>query len=81
MFYGQMFEKEFFIKYKKLILSQLAAVFGVASLVLGWLRYQETQSWGEQMAGSFLFFAVLLFAAEIKLLIDWMRQRKATKAI
>lgn len=69
-----------FQKHKKLIISQLAAFLGVVSLVLGWIRYQETGTWGEQMAGSFLFFAVLLFAAEIKLLIDWLRQRKAAMA-
>lgn len=71
-----MFKSGFFIKYKKLILSQCAAVFGVASLILGWLRYQEVHSWSEQTAGSFLFFAILLFGAEIKLLVDWLRQRK-----
>lgn len=73
-----MFQNAFFMKYKKLILSQLAALFGVASLILAWLRYQEVHTWSEQMAGSFLFFALLLFAAEIKLLVDWIRARNAT---
>jgi len=69
-----------FEKHKKLIISQVAAVLGVIALVLGWIRYQEVGTWGEQYAGSFLFFAVLLFAAEIKLLLDWLRQRKAALA-
>lgn len=65
-----------FQKYKKLIFSQICAVLAIVALGLGFLRYQQTGAWAEQMSLSFFLFAVLLFAAEIKFIRDWLRERK-----
>jgi hypothetical protein len=64
-----------FTKYKKLILSQICGLLAVLSLFLAYTRYTQTQNWGEQVTVSFLFFAGVLFAAEIKLVMDWLKFR------
>lgn len=66
-------------KYKKLILSQICALLGIGALALGYLRYQQTQSFSEQMTLSFFLFAIVLFAIEIRLVIGWLQERKNTK--
>jgi hypothetical protein len=65
-----------FTKYKKLILSQICGLLAVFSLFLAYTRHGETQNWGEQTTLSFLFFAAVLFVAEIKLIIDWFKTRR-----
>jgi hypothetical protein len=67
-------------KHKKLILSQICAVMGLAAVVLGFLRYQQTESLTEQMTLSFFLFAIVLFAIEIRLVLGWLRERKDTKS-
>jgi hypothetical protein len=62
-------------KYKKLILSQICGLLAVLSLFLAYARHGETQNWGEQTTVSFLFFAGVLFVAEIKLIMDWFKTR------
>jgi uncharacterized membrane protein len=62
-------------KYKKLILSQICGLLAVVSLYLAYTRYTQTQNWGEQVTVSFLFFAAVLFVAEIKLVMDWLKTR------
>lgn len=69
-----------FEKHKKLILSQICAIMGLAAAVLGFLRYQQSQSLTEQMTLSFFLFAIVLFAMEIRLVIGWLQDRKNTKA-
>lgn len=67
-------------KYRKLIISQLCGIFGVGAAVLGFLRYQESRSLTEQMTMGFFFFAVVLFGLELKLLVDWLKARKAASS-
>jgi len=69
-----------FAKYKKLIFSQICAVLAIASLFLAYARHQVSQSWTEQMTASFLIFAALLFGAEIKFIIDWMKTRNINQS-
>ncbi len=68
-----------FKKYKKLILSQLCAFAALGAAVLGYLRYQQTQNVMEQMTLSFVLFAIVLFAMEIRLVIAWVGERKSAQ--
>lgn len=70
-----------FAKYKKLVYSQICALLAVISLVFGFMRYQVSGTWNEQMAGSFLLFALLLFAMEVRFLVAWLQERKALRGM
>jgi len=74
------FNGPMFAKYKKLIFSQICAVLAIISLFLAYAHHQVSQSWSEQMTASFLAFAALLFGAEIKFIIDWLKTRNTTQA-
>lgn len=62
-------------KYRKLIFSQLCAIVAVLALGFAIMRHKQTGIWQEPITLSFLAFAVLLFAAEIKLILDWIKTK------
>lgn len=62
-------------KHRKLILSQLCAIFAVGAAILAYLRYDQVDTF-DNTALSFAAFAVILFGLEIKLIIDWVQQKK-----
>jgi hypothetical protein len=68
-------------KHKKLIFAQIAGIAAVVAFIMAWLRYQQTGVFQESTLGSFLGFGVLLVAAEIKCLYDWVKARKALKSV
>lgn len=67
-----------FEKYKKLILSQVAAVAAGFAFFLAFMRYQQTGVFQESIFGTFLGFGLLLLAAEVKCLYDYLKSRKNT---
>jgi hypothetical protein len=70
-----------FEKHKKLIFAQIAGIAAVVAFVMAFIRYRQTGVFQEPTLGYFMLFGVMLVAAEIKCLRDWLRQRKALKPV
>ncbi len=68
-------------KHQKLIFAQVAGIAGVGALMLAYLRYQQTGIIQEPTFGSFLGFGILLFAAEVKCLRDWLKAKKTAQPV
>ena len=68
-------------RHKKLILAQIAGIAGVGAFILAALRYHQTGVFQEPTLGSFLGFGVLLLAAEVKMLLDWLKAKKAAQQV
>ncbi|MBU6234225.1 MAG: hypothetical protein KGQ41_00120 [Alphaproteobacteria bacterium] len=66
-------------KYRKLIISQFCALGAVGAAILGFLRYQQVHSLTDQMTLSFILFAVVLFAMEVRLVLGWIAEKKQSK--
>jgi len=64
-------------KHKKLLYSQGCSFLACVALILAVLRYDEAKGGlSEQMTLSFVLFAVVLFVVEIRLLWQWLGERK-----
>lgn len=70
-----------FEKHKKLIFAQIAGIAAAITFLMAYMRYRQTGVFQEPTLGYFLLFGVVLVAAEVKCVRDWLKMRKALKPV
>lgn len=68
-------------KYRKLILSQIAAIMAFGAFFVAYLSQTQTGSWTDGRTLSFLGFGVLLFAIETRLIFSWIAAKKTAQQV